>query len=92
MAVTSQVRVGVRIRPITSKESSEGGKVVVDANAFDSTVGISKRKFTYDSVFDSNVSNEDLFHSVAPPLLDAFLNGYNATVSTINLRIVSTLG
>jgi hypothetical protein len=78
---SSQVRVGVRIRPITSKESSEGGKQVVEANAFDRTVALSKRKFTYDSVFDSNVSNEDLYNSVAPPLLDVFLNGYNATVS-----------
>ena len=80
-AASSQVRVGVRIRPITSKESSEGGKQVVDANSFDRTVGISKRQFTYDTVFDSNVSNEDLYNSVAPPLLDAFLGGYNATVS-----------
>jgi hypothetical protein len=78
---SSQVRVGVRIRPITCKESSEGGKQVVEANSFDRTVSLSKRKFTYDSVFDSNVSNEDLYSSVAPPLLDAFLNGYNATVS-----------
>ncbi|KAL3798424.1 hypothetical protein HJC23_005077 [Cyclotella cryptica] len=77
---SSQVRVGVRIRPITSKESSEGGKVVAEANAFDRTVGISKRKFTYDSVFHSNVSNEELYNNVAPPLLDAFLNGYNATI------------
>jgi hypothetical protein len=78
---SSQVRVGVRIRPMTSKESSEGGKQVVEANAFDRTVALSKRKFTYDSVFDSNVSNEDLYNSVAPPLLGVFLNGYNATVS-----------
>ncbi|KAL7517721.1 hypothetical protein ACHAWX_002619 [Stephanocyclus meneghinianus] len=77
---SSQVRVGVRIRPITSKEASEGGKVVVEANAFDRTVGISKRKFTYDSVFHSNVSNEELYNNVAPPLLDSFLNGYNATI------------
>jgi hypothetical protein len=27
---TSQVRVGVRIRPLTPKESSEGGKVVLN--------------------------------------------------------------
>jgi len=78
--MSCQVRVGVRIRPLTSKESSEGGKQVVQADTFDRTVGISKRKFTYDSVFDDTVSNEELYGSVAPPLLEAFLNGYNATI------------
>ena len=29
---TCQVRVGVRVRPLTSKESSEGGKVIIDAS------------------------------------------------------------
>lgn len=81
--MSCQVRVGVRIRPITSKESSEGGKQVVEPDAFDRTVCISKRKFTYDSVYDADVSNEELYGSVAPPLLEAFLNGYNATVRKI---------
>ena len=76
-----QVRVGVRIRPLTSKEKSDGGKEVVNGNCFDRIVTISKRKFTYDQVFHSNVTNPDLYNNVAPPLLNAFLNGYNATVS-----------
>mmetsp|Transcript_26065 Transcript_26065/g.51887 ORF Transcript_26065/g.51887 Transcript_26065/m.51887 type:complete len:1028 (-) Transcript_26065:116-3199(-) len=76
----AQVRVGVRIRPLTPKESSEGGKAVVDGNAFDRTVTISNRKFTYDQIFHPNVTNPDLYRSVSPPLLNAFLNGYNATV------------
>ena len=83
---SSQVRVGVRIRPLTSKEASEGGNVVVDANAFDRTVTISKRQFTYDSVFHSKVTQPELYNDVAPPLLDAFLNGYNATVRLIGIK------
>ena len=75
-----QVRVGVRIRPLTSKESSEGGKSVVETNPFDRTVQLSRRKFTYDSVFHSNVTQRDLYNDVAPGLLEAFLGGYNATV------------
>lgn len=55
----------------------------MEADAFDRTVCISKRKFTYDAVYDADVSNEELYGSVAPPLLDAFLNGYNATVRKI---------
>ena len=77
---SSQVRVAVRIRPLTSREINEGGKVVVDSNAFNRTVSLSKRKFTYDSVFHSTVAQLDLYKNVAPPLLDAFLGGYNATV------------
>lgn len=76
----SQVRVGVRIRPLTSKETSDGGKAVVVGNAFDRTVSLSKRKFTYDNVFPSNVTQTDLYSTSAPPLLRSFLQGYNATV------------
>ena len=85
MAVTSnsnasQVRVGVRIRPLTSKETSGGGKTVVNGSALDRTISLSKRIFTYDNVFPSNVTQTDLYANVAPPLLNSFLNGYNATV------------
>ena len=77
---SSHVRVGVRIRPLTSKEISEGGKEVIDTNTFDRTVELSKRKFTYDSVFQSTIQNIQLYDNVSPPLLNAFLNGFNATV------------
>ena len=53
---SSQVRVGVRIRPLTPKETSECGKIVVESNGFDRTVELSKRKFTYDSVFHPTVT------------------------------------
>eukprot|EP00986_Skeletonema_menzelii_P003721 scaffold1185_cov143-Skeletonema_menzelii.AAC.15 len=76
----SHVRVGVRIRPLTPKETSEGGKEVVDTNTFNRTVELSKRKFTYDTIFPSTIQNADLYNNVAPPLLSAFLNGFNATV------------
>ena len=79
-APTSRVRVGVRIRPLSAKETSEGGRAVVDGRALDHVVALSKRTFTYDSVFRPTVSQADLYGDVAPPLLDAFLGGYNATV------------
>lgn len=78
MTNSCQVRVGVRIRPLTSKEVSHGGKCVIEA--VPPQVGIGKRKFTYDSVFDSHVSQQDLYNRVAPSLLSSFLEGYNATV------------
>ncbi|KAL9185455.1 hypothetical protein ACHAXT_003232 [Thalassiosira profunda] len=79
-ATASQVRVGVRVRPLAAKETAEGGSAVVEATALDRTVSLSKRKFTYDSVFHQNVTQSDLYGNVAPPLLSSFLNGYNATI------------
>ncbi|KAL7454962.1 hypothetical protein ACHAWC_006551, partial [Mediolabrus comicus] len=81
---TSQVRVGVRIRPLTSKESSEGGRPIVQSDTLNNTVSLlpqqQKRQFTYDSVFHENVTQCDLYGDVSPLLLDAFLGGFNATV------------
>lgn len=78
---TCQVRVAVRVRPLTSKEASEGGKCVLETNPFDKTVSLtSRRKFTYDQIFHPGVSQSELYDDVSPPLLDAFLGGYNATI------------
>ena len=85
----SQVRVGVRVRPLTASESRQGGKIVVHTNSWNKsnqTVGIgsnSRRMFTFDSVFDTNVSQENLYQDISAPLLNAFLEGYNSTVSVI---------
>ena len=79
----SQVRVGVRVRPLTSTEQSKGGKDVVQASPFDRTVAIAQRKFTYDKVFDGDLCQEDLYQDVASPMLSSFLDGYNTTVSPL---------
>ena len=73
-----QVRVAVRIRPLTPQEVGQGDNQVVEA--IPPTVGIGERKFTYDAVFDSRVTQHDLYGSVSGPLLKSFLDGYNATV------------
>ena len=78
---SSQVRVGVRIRPLTSKESSEGGRPIIIGDTLHQTVSISnRRQFTYDSVFPETIAQTELYGDVSPTLLDAFLNGFNATV------------
>ena len=81
-----QVKVGVRIRPLASTETSKGGKTVVYANDIHRTISIGKkqeRTFTYDMVFDSNVTQTQLYDRLKGQLLGAFLDGYNATVSFI---------
>lgn len=78
-----QVRVGVRVRPLTYNERGVGGQSVVSTTTTDhpTTITLSKsHKFTFDMVFDSNVAQSHLYQSVSPPLLNSFLDGYNATV------------
>ena len=78
-ATTSQVRVGVRIRPLTRQEVDQGGKNVLTAVPPEIRLG-NNRRFTYDAVFDSNVTQADLYAQVSAPLQNSFLDGYNATV------------
>jgi hypothetical protein len=79
--VSTQVHVAVRIHPLTPQEMDEGANHVVEVEAvLPPTVGIGERHFTYDAVFDSHVTQPDLYGSVSGPLLKSFLDGYNATV------------
>lgn len=72
----TQVRVAVRVRPLTSKERD--CKSVVEVRP--PSVGIGSRNFTYDQVFSSTVSQSAFYHQVSPSLLSSFLDGYNATI------------
>ena len=74
----SQVRVGVRIRPLTHQEVGFGGKGVLAARP--PQIRLGERRFTYDAVFDANVSQADLYAQESAPLQNSFLDGYNATV------------
>jgi hypothetical protein len=75
-----QVRVGVRIRPITSQEAEKGGNSGLRVQQQQQEIRLGQRRFTYDAVFDADVSQRDLYQSVSAPLLTNFLDGYNATV------------
>ena len=74
---TSQVQTAIRVRPLTSKELASGGSHILTTTS--NTVSLSNRKFTYDSVYE-DISQEALYADAAPPLLQAFLSGFNATV------------
>jgi len=78
---TSHVRVGVRVRPLTSKEIQQGGKVSLSILPPSSITITSQKTFTYDAVFDAETNQDDLYSSVSSSLLDSFVDGYNATVS-----------
>ena len=77
--VESRVRVGVRIRPLTSTEITQGGEDSLKVTS--PSIKIGQRQFTYDSVFNSNIGQQELYDTVSAPLLKSFTEGYNATVS-----------
>ena len=74
--LSSQVRVGVRVRPVSIKEHGSDNVVHVDGHS----VALLGRRFTYDHVFDPNTTQSALYEQVSPQLLQSFLEGYNATV------------
>ncbi|KAK7320334.1 hypothetical protein VNO77_29723 [Canavalia gladiata] len=71
------VKVVVRIRP-TNNNGIEGGRTVKKVSS--DTLCLGDRQFTFDSIFDSNTNQEDIFHSVGVPLVRDALAGYNTSI------------
>jgi hypothetical protein len=84
-----QVRVCVRVRPITAKEQENGASNALEVTRSNG-LQLSGRRFTFDSVFDETTSQNDLYHQIAPSLMQSFVEGYNATVR-ISMRFVSIM-
>lgn len=84
-ATSCQVRVGVRVRPLASKEIQQGGKMCLSINQSQNSISIaSQNTFTYDAVFDSQTDQDSLYQSVSSSLLESFVEGYNATVRLVS--------
>ncbi|ESW14365.1 hypothetical protein PHAVU_008G274700 [Phaseolus vulgaris] len=71
------VKVVVRIRP-TNNNGMEGDRTVKKVSS--DTLCVGDRQFTFDSVFDSNTNQEDIFQSVGVPLVKNALDGYNTSI------------
>lgn len=82
------IQVIVRCRPMSSKEVSNGYTEVVKITKEDNSVAVAVPKnddseykqFTFDSVFDWNSTQEDLYSKMVHPLIESVLNGFNATI------------
>ena len=85
MSSSSNVCVGVRVRPLSPSESqanlSVSNPVIVHNEETSITLGT--RTFTYDYVFDERVLQNDIYGAFNRNMLDAVFNGYNATVSLV---------
>ncbi|XP_020224344.1 kinesin-like protein KIN-12F isoform X1 [Cajanus cajan] len=71
------VKVVVRIRP-TNNNGIEVDRTVKKVSS--NTLWVGDRQFTFDSVFDSNTNQEDIFQSVGVPLVKNALAGYNTSI------------
>ena len=79
MSSEENIKVGVRVRPLSSKELGEGDSECLSAS--DSSIECGDdHTFTFDYAFEPSTTNEMLYNSAARPLLDDVLKGFNATI------------
>lgn len=73
------VKVGVRIRPLLSKERHQNC-TLGNENHTRNTISFKSQQYTFDHVFGMDLSQQDLYHETAAPMLKSFLEGYNVTI------------
>lgn len=80
-SVTSNVRVAVRIRPLTSRERQGGStECISTVSGLPQIIAGPDKSFTYDEVFVNDSMQREIFSLVAEPILKYFLSGYNCTI------------
>lgn len=77
----------MRCRPFSDKEQKAGYEKCAEINKEAASVIISKggvseppKTFTFDSVFDGNSTQIEVYNLTARPIVESVLNGYNGTV------------
>ncbi|KAI8979036.1 hypothetical protein BDB01DRAFT_798988 [Pilobolus umbonatus] len=78
---STAVRVGLRVRPLTQKETIDNCTECLSfiPNEPQILIGTDK-SFTYDYVFDTTSDQAQLYSTAASPLLHKFVDGFNATI------------
>eukprot|EP00760_Papus_ankaliazontas_P028967 PhM_4_TR4086/c3_g1_i1/m.35127/K20196/KIF3B; kinesin family member 3B len=79
------IKVLVRMRPISKKELDNGHTCAVDLNLAESTVTVNHvcgapDRWTFDAVVNNTFTQKDVFTQFIQPLVDSVLDGFNATV------------
>jgi len=85
---SESVKVVVRCRPLNKKEISENYESIVKMNVKMGQVEIRNpksvteppRQFTFDSIYDWNSTQSDIFEETFQNLLDSVLSGFNGTI------------
>ncbi|KAG5450077.1 Kinesin-like protein kif21a, variant 2 [Clonorchis sinensis] len=78
---STSVHVAVRVRPQSAREKLEMSQICTSVlpNAPQIVLG-KDSSFTFDYVFNINSAQDTIFNTLARPLIDGCLNGYNATI------------
>ncbi|KAG2234587.1 hypothetical protein BDF21DRAFT_375356 [Thamnidium elegans] len=78
---STAVRVGLRVRPLTQKEQLLNCTECISfiPNEPQILVGTDK-SFTYDYVFNNDSEQQEVYQKAASPLLEKFIEGFNATI------------
>ena len=82
---SASVRVALRIRPLSADEVRAGHRVCIFKDpgaplAHFSPAPPRTTVFSFDDVYDTSSSQAEIFSTSVLPLIDAFFEGYNATV------------
>ena len=89
MSGTECVQVMVRCRPLNGKERADSRKPIVTMDTAKCQIFIQNPKadnpddnkqFTFDAVFDDRSQQTAVFATVAQPIIDSAMSGYNGTI------------
>ncbi|XP_066558011.1 kinesin-like protein kif7 isoform X1 [Amia ocellicauda] len=80
-AEETAVQVAIRVRPLLPKELLHSHESCITAHPEEKTVTLGHdRHFKCDFVFEENSSQEEVYSLCVQPLIEAFFQGFNATV------------
>src|SRR5574343_596733 len=86
MPGTESVKVVVRMRPLNTLEKSKNCQIIIQMDRELNTCSIMNLKtsipksFTFDSVFDTSISQQELYEETAFALVESVIEGYNGTI------------
>ena len=85
------VKVVVRVRPMSSTETSDGRKVAVTADHKRAEVAVANpdggppKTFTFDAAYGSDAKQEQIYASSAYPIVESVLKGFNGTIFAVSV-------
>ena len=79
---SNRVKVGVRVRPLSSTETDDGATSVLisKSNSIQANIPSRSNKFDFDWVFNEKTVQSELYDSMCKPLIENIFMGFNATV------------
>ncbi|KAI9494693.1 P-loop containing nucleoside triphosphate hydrolase protein [Zychaea mexicana] len=78
---TAAVRVALRVRPLTQKETLCNSAETISFIQNEPQIYIgNEHSFTYDHVFDTKSHQQHIYSTSVQPLVEKYVDGFNATI------------